>query len=71
MILAAVLLIEFVVLGYQVHKDRDIPLIRQWSILVVAPIGKAIRVVSGGTWTLWQDYLDLHGARRENRELVR
>src|SRR5579885_776992 len=69
-ILITVLTIEIVVLAYQVHKNRDVPLLRQIAILVVTPIDKGIRVVSGGTWSVWRNYMDLRGARRENRELV-
>src|ERR1051326_5155806 len=68
-ILVTVLLIEIVVLAYQVHRNRDVPLLRQVAVLVITPIDKGIRVVSGGTWSIWRNYMDLRGARRESSEL--
>jgi rod shape-determining protein MreC len=68
-ILVTVLLIEIVVLVYQVHRNRDVPLLRQIAVLAITPIDKGIRVVSGGTWRVWRNYMDLRGARTENAEL--
>src|ERR1035437_5825039 len=70
-ILGVVLGAELLVLAYQVHKDRDIPMVRQWPILLVTPVGKGIRAISSGTWSFWRNYLDLRGARRENEDLLR
>ena len=70
-ILGLVLGAEILVLVYQVHKDRDIPMVRQWPILLVTPVGKGLRTISSGTWSFWRNYLDLRGARRENEELLR
>jgi len=39
-ILGVVLGAELLVLAYQVHKDRDIPMVRQWPILLVTPVGR-------------------------------
>jgi rod shape-determining protein MreC len=68
--LAGVLLIEMVVFTAQAHRNKDIPLVRQAAMFLVTPFEKAIRMASDGTWGLWRGYLDLRGARRENRQLV-
>lgn len=70
-ILTAILLAQLVLVGYQVHRNREIPLVREWAILVVTPIEKGISSVSNKTWRVWVDYLDLRRTRQENRDLAR
>lgn len=70
-ILVGVLLLELLVLGWQVHRNHDISLVRQGAMLLVTPIEEGIRAVSDGTWGLWQNYVDLRGARRQNQQLSR
>ena len=69
-ILIIVLFAQLLVFGYQVRKNREIPFVRQWSILLVTPIEKAVRGISTGAWNIWQEYVDLRGARRENQRLI-
>ena len=70
-LLASFLLVELLVLAYQVHRNRDAHLLRAVPVLVVAPVEKAVRVASDSMWRLWRDYIDLHGARRETEQLQR
>ncbi len=70
-VLVAVLVAELMVLAYQVHRNRDVPLLRQASYLLVAPVERAAHAVSNSTWGLWRNYLDLRGARRESQQLAR
>ena len=70
-ILMAVLLIELLVLTYEVRQNREIPLVRQVFVVTVTSVEKGLHAVSGGIWNLWQDYVDLRGTRRKNEELVR
>jgi rod shape-determining protein MreC len=70
-ILGIVLAAELSVLVYQVHKGRDLSMVRQWPILLVTPVGKGFGTVSGGAKRIWRNYLDLRGASRENERLLR
>ncbi len=69
-VLTVVLLVELLVLGWQVHHNRDISIVRQGSMLVTAPVTRAIHSVSDSTWGIWRGYVDLRGARRENQQLA-
>ena len=71
MILGAVLIAELLLLTYQVHKGRDLTLIRELPVLAVTPIEKGIRTVSQGVSGFWRHYLYLRDARRENEDLIR
>ena len=70
-ILIAVLSVELVLLIYQLQQGKDLPLIRQVSIFVIAPIEKGIRTITDSTWTFWRTYVYLGGARQENEQLTR
>ena len=71
MVLAVVLAAELLALAYQVHSNRDVHMLRQVSVLVVTPVEREIAALARGTVSLWRDYLDLRGARRESYELER
>ncbi len=70
-ILAAVLFAQILLLAYQVRRDRDVPLIRQGTILLVSPVQKGFRAISNGAVGLWRGYVSLWGARQESQELAR
>lgn len=69
-ILLAILFVELLVFGYQLRKNREVPLLRQVSVLVMSPLQKTFRTVSDKTWGVWKGYVDLRGARRENERLI-
>ena len=71
MVLAVVLTAELLVLAYQVHRNRDLHLLRQASMLLVTPVEREIGVLARGTVSVWRNYLDLRGARREKDQLER
>ena len=66
MVLAVVLAAELLALAYQVHRNRDVHLLRQVSMLVVTPVQREIGSLARGTVSIWRNYLDLRGARRES-----
>ena len=70
-ILAAVLLLQLLLVAYQVRQDRDIPLIRRWTVFLVTPVQKTFNLVFDGVAGFWYGYVDLRSARRENQELSR
>jgi rod shape-determining protein MreC len=69
-VLIAVLFVQLVVLAAQVRRpDSEVPLIREWVMLVVSPpqrlVSGAFRFVVDG----WNNYIDLRGARRNTASL--
>ena len=66
-----VLLIELLVLTYEVRQNREIPLVRQVFVMTVTSVEKGLHAVSGRTSNLWRGYVDLLGTRRENEDLLR
>ena len=71
LVLAIVLAAELLALAYQVHRNRDVHLLRQVSMLVVTPVQREISALAHGTVSVWRNYLDLRGARRESYQLER
>lgn len=71
MLLAAVLLVQLLLLAYQLRRNQDIPLIRLGTALVVTPMQKGLRAFFGAAGELWQGYVDLRGARRQSETLAR
>jgi rod shape-determining protein MreC len=70
-VLAVFLLVQLLLLAYQLRQKRDIPLIREGTALVVTPVHKALQKVSGAVGGVWYGYVDLRGARRESNALQR
>lgn len=68
-LLAGVVLAQVLLLAFQIKRDRDVRLIRYWSVELMTPLQQ------GGTWTfskiggVWTGYIALHNARSENERL--
>jgi rod shape-determining protein MreC len=68
-LLASVVLAQVLLLAFQIKRDRDVRLIRYWAVQVMTPAER------GGSWGfssihgMWTGYIDLHNARKENRDL--
>ncbi|MGA3292878.1 MAG: rod shape-determining protein MreC [Candidatus Acidiferrales bacterium] len=68
-LLVGVVLVQLLLLAFQIKREHDVPLIRLWAAEIVTPVGRA------GTWTsskirgVWTGYVALHGAHRENVDL--
>ena len=68
-LLAAVLFLQFVLLGYQVKTGEDVRFARAWTSALITPIE---RILSGGAGifgSLWSEYVWLQEIRDENKEL--
>jgi rod shape-determining protein MreC len=80
-VLLAVLMAQIIGLAVQVRRSEagrnslDLPdgsgtrLIRLWAEAVISPPERLIHNSMTGIAYLWQDYLDLHKTREQNREL--
>jgi rod shape-determining protein MreC len=68
-LLAGVVLVQLLLLAFQIKRDHDVRLIRYWATAVVTPFER------GGTWSLgrvggiWSGYVALRGAKAENVRL--
>jgi len=68
-LLAAIVLAQVLLLAVQIKSDRQVRLIRVWSVTMVSPLQRV------GAWTIghihagWSNYVDLRHTRRENQDL--
>lgn len=60
---------QLVLLAVQVKDDRDIPFIRVWTITAVTPFARFVEAVRGGGAGFFRNYIHLHDADAENRQL--
>lgn len=78
LVLMAALFIQVIVLATQVKRPSDpkIPnspgtrLIRVWTVTAFTPLERALVGTGHFFRNGWHDYVDLHGVRRQNRELL-
>ncbi len=68
-VLAGVLLAQFVMVGYQLRSQTDIPLVRYGTVLVIDPIHRAMNSVSDSIRSVWLGYINLRGAREQSANL--
>ena len=68
-VLAAVLLAQFILLGYQVKRQNDVRLLRVWTVGAISPIQKGLNAVTSGFVGTWRDYIWLVDARSRNEQL--
>ncbi len=60
---------QLILLAVQVKDDRDIPFIRVWTVTAVTPFARMVEGVRGGGAGFFRDYIRLHDADAENRQL--
>ncbi len=60
---------QLILLAVQVKNDQDIRFIRVWTITAVTPFARLVEGVRGGGANFFQDYIRLHDADAENRQL--
>lgn len=70
-ILAAAVLLQLLLLAYQLRRDQNVPLIRYGTVALVSPLQKTFHWVANGIGDLWWNYFELRGARQENEYLLR
>jgi rod shape-determining protein MreC len=69
LLLAVVLLIQVLLLAFQIKRGRDIRLIRIWSVEAMTPLQRAGTWFGGTLHSGWKGYVDLRHARAENDAL--
>ncbi len=68
-LLAVVVLVQVLLLAFQIRRDRDVRLVRLWSAELLTPPQHAGRWTIGKVRDTWRSYVDLRHARQENQEL--
>ena len=68
-VLTGVLLVQFILLGYQVKQQDDVRLLRVWTVGAISPIQKGLNAATSGLVDTWRDYIWLVGTRRQNEAL--
>ena len=75
MVLMVVLLIQVIALATQVKRSENVRsaggtrLIRVWTMTAITPFERAFVATGHFFRNTWHNYIDLHGVRKENREL--
>ncbi len=68
-VLLLVLFAQLVLLAYQVKNDRDVRMIRVWTVTAVTPVARVLEGIRSGTYGVVHNYFILHNADVENRSL--
>jgi rod shape-determining protein MreC len=68
-VLLIVIVVQLLLIAYQVRTSNDVPLIRVWAVTAVTPIERVLEVVRQNTWGFVDDYFVLLHTRRQNDEL--
>lgn len=68
-LLAAVVLVQVLMLAFQIKREHDVRLIRYWAVELITPVERA------GTWTVskiggvWSGYIGLRATHAKNQRL--
>ena len=68
-VLLLVLFGQLVLLAYQVRNEQDVPMIRVWTVTAVTPVARVLEGARGGSLGFVRNYILLHNADAENRQL--
>ena len=68
-LLAAVVLVQVLLLAFQIKRDHDVRLIRYWAQAIVMPFERGGTDAVKNTGGFWSNYISLRGARAENARL--
>jgi len=68
-VLLLVIFAQLVLIAVQVRNDRDVRMIRVWSITAITPLARVLETVRGGTSGFFGNYILMHDAREDNRRL--
>ena len=68
-LLAALVLVQVLLLAFQIKRDHDVRLIRYWAQAIVMPFERGGTDAVKNTGGIWSNYVSLRGARNENARL--
>ena len=69
LLFAAVVAVQVLLLAFQVRRNHNVRLIQVWSVEMLTPIDGAGTSSVDLVRSVWNDYIDLHNARADNRRL--
>jgi rod shape-determining protein MreC len=67
--LVAAILVQLVLLAYQVKSNQEVRLIRVWAVSAVTPLARLLEGGRSGTVTFFRDYFVLLDVREQNKRL--
>ena len=68
-VLLLVILAQLVLVAFQVKNDRDVPMIRVWTVTAVTPVARIVEALRGGGSGFLRNYVLLHDTHEENVRL--
>jgi len=68
-VLLLVIFAQLVLIAVQVHNDRDVRMVRIWSVTAITPLARVLETVRGGASGFFRNYILMHDAREDNRRL--
>ena len=68
-VLLLVILAQLVLVAFQVKNDRDVRMIRVWTVTAVTPVARIVEGLRGGSTGFIHNYILLHDAHQENLRL--
>lgn len=68
-LLTAVVLVQVLLLAFQIKREHDVRLIRYWAAVVVMPFERGGTDAVKNTGGIWSGYISLRGAHAENARL--
>jgi len=68
-ILLLAILAQLVLVAFQVKNDRDVRMIRVWTVTAVSPVARIVEALRGGSSGFIRNYVLLHDTHQENRRL--
>jgi rod shape-determining protein MreC len=69
-VLLLVIFAQLVLLAVQVKNDKDMRMIRVWTVTAITPVARIVEAVRGGGAGLLRDYVTLRNTDAENRRLT-
>jgi rod shape-determining protein MreC len=68
-VLVPLLIMHLVLLSFQITDPTGMLLIRRWVLAAQSPLINGSSQISAAVRGVWTNYIELHGAREENRQL--
>lgn len=68
-LLVAAVVLQLILVGYQVRRDDDMTLLRAWTVGAVTPVNKTLHGGFSFVSNFWSNYVWLVDARGENQEM--
>jgi rod shape-determining protein MreC len=68
-VLLLVIFAQLVLIAVQVRNDRDVRMVRVWSVTAITPLARVLETARGATAGFFRNYILMHDAREDNHRL--